>query len=59
MDGSVGRPYPPADAEAAARALVEVVRDAEALGRAGRARAEHHFDLREALRRWSAATSVS
>jgi glycosyltransferase involved in cell wall biosynthesis len=44
VDGSCGTLYAPGDARAAAAALVEVVRRADALGPAARTRAEANFD---------------
>jgi glycosyltransferase involved in cell wall biosynthesis len=44
VDASCGALYAPGDARAAAAALVDVVRRAEPLGAAARARAEAHFD---------------
>jgi glycosyltransferase involved in cell wall biosynthesis len=44
VDASCGALYPPGDAQAAATALVDVIRRAPDLGPAARARAETHFD---------------
>jgi glycosyltransferase involved in cell wall biosynthesis len=59
VDAASGRLYAPGDPAAAARALVDVMRHAEELGRGARARAERDFDVRAARERWSAATSVA
>ncbi len=45
VDESCGRTYAPGDAEAAARAIVDAVRNAEELGAAARQRAEKHYDV--------------
>src|SRR5205823_2031960 len=49
-----GRLYTPGDAEAAAHALVEVVRDAGALGTAARERAERLYDVEKTRRSYAA-----
>jgi N-acetylglucosaminyl-diphospho-decaprenol L-rhamnosyltransferase len=53
VDESCGRLYEPGDAEAAARALVDAVRNADALGQAGRRRAETLFDLKDVRSRYA------
>jgi N-acetylglucosaminyl-diphospho-decaprenol L-rhamnosyltransferase len=53
VDESCGRRYTPGDAQAAAHALVDALRDAPQLGAAGRARAEEKFDVREARARYA------
>lgn len=59
VDESCGRLYPPGDVDAGAAALRDALENAEALGRAGRERAERCFDVREASARWwAAATSA-
>jgi glycosyltransferase involved in cell wall biosynthesis len=48
IDGVTGRLYPPGDAKALARAVIELLDDpvrAAAMGRAGRTRVEQHFTL--------------
>lgn len=57
VDESCGRAYTPGDAKAAARAIVEVVREAAALGAAGRRRAEERFGLGEARGRYAELVS--
>jgi GT2 family glycosyltransferase/glycosyltransferase involved in cell wall biosynthesis len=52
LDESCARLYPPGDAEAAARALLEALDQAEELGAAGRARAERLFGLEDARGRY-------
>jgi GT2 family glycosyltransferase len=52
-DESCGRLYHPADAAGAAEALTAALAQREELGRAARARAEAHFDLRDSRRRYS------
>jgi glycosyltransferase involved in cell wall biosynthesis len=54
VDASCGALYPPSDAQAAAAALVEVVRRAPELGRAARTRAEAHFDRATGRARFAA-----
>lgn len=54
VDGSCGVLYPAGDAQAAAAALVEVVRRAPDLGRAARTRAETRFDRRTGRARFAA-----
>jgi N-acetylglucosaminyl-diphospho-decaprenol L-rhamnosyltransferase len=54
VDESCGRLYPPGDAEAAARAVVDVVRNASQLGEAARRRAEEQYDVGETRRRYGA-----
>ena len=56
VDSSCGRLYPPGDAAAAARALVEVLehpREAAGLGTAGRARAQRMLNLGEMQARYA------
>ncbi len=58
VDSSCGRLYTPADADAAAAALVEVMEDAELrarLGAGGRARAAERFSLHQCQERWARA----
>jgi GT2 family glycosyltransferase len=45
VDETCGRLYPPGDAEAAARMLVDAIENAEQLGAVGRARAEQLYEL--------------
>lgn len=54
VDASCGALYLPGDAQAAAAALVEVVRRAPELGRAARTRAEAHFDRATGRARFAA-----
>jgi N-acetylglucosaminyl-diphospho-decaprenol L-rhamnosyltransferase len=54
VDESCGRLYPPGDAEAAANAVVEVLRDARALGTAARERAERLYDVAKTRRGYAA-----
>lgn len=53
VDESCGRMYPPGDAEAAANATVQVLRDAPQLGQAARRRAEQLYDVEETRRRYA------
>jgi N-acetylglucosaminyl-diphospho-decaprenol L-rhamnosyltransferase len=53
VDQSCGRLYLPGDAEAAAKALVGVVRDAGALGTAARERAERLYDVEKTRRSYA------
>jgi GT2 family glycosyltransferase/glycosyltransferase involved in cell wall biosynthesis len=51
-DDTCARLFRPGDADAAAAALATALADRPALGKAARARAEAHFDLRESRRRY-------
>jgi glycosyltransferase involved in cell wall biosynthesis len=56
LDESCGRLYPPGDADAAARAVAELLDDRDSLARlsdGARRRAERNFDLGESRRRFS------
>ena len=52
VDESCGRLYPPGDAEAAARLLVEAIRNAQTLGAGGRARAERLYEVDRARKKF-------
>jgi N-acetylglucosaminyl-diphospho-decaprenol L-rhamnosyltransferase len=52
VDESCGRLYQPADTEAAARLLVEAIRNSQALGAAGRARAEGRYSVEKAQKEY-------
>jgi len=53
VDRTCGRLYPPGDADAAARALLEALDNGASLGAAGRKRASEHFALPEMQRRYA------
>jgi GT2 family glycosyltransferase/glycosyltransferase involved in cell wall biosynthesis len=57
VDDSCGRLYPPGDAEAAAKAIKEVL-DRPDLGAAGRTRAERLFDVKETRRKYAELVSA-